>query len=197
MRYSWLRELLKARSFLEELGFNHGDMAVRNLAVDSTNRLKLFDFGSATTKDHYDYAADLKRDHFGLATCIHYILTGVEPFADITSAQKVRHIENRLLEGHGPIAAGGEILKDVIQAGWTGQAASSTFCEVQARVEAEIGARDEGKSTEPSHEHYRRLESRCAVWLMLAIPDQRWMNPSDYCKVSRGKVYEVEIEIWR
>ncbi|CZT50920.1 uncharacterized protein RSE6_11994 [Rhynchosporium secalis] len=83
IRHRWIRELLEGIRWLEELGFTQGDMAVRNLAVDSSNHLKLFDFGSATTKDHYDFAADVKRDHSGLATCLHYILTGVEPFANV------------------------------------------------------------------------------------------------------------------
>ncbi|KAL5315712.1 hypothetical protein ACEPPN_016582 [Leptodophora sp. 'Broadleaf-Isolate-01'] len=197
MRYSWVRDLLRARSFLEELGFNHGDMAIRNLAVDSANRLKLFDFGSATTKHHYDYAADVKRDHFGLATCIHYILTGVDPFANISSVQKVRHVENRLLEGRGTVGAGAEILTDVIQAGWTGQAASTTFCEVKTCVEAIIGVGGQEIASAHSEDHYQRLEYRCAEWLGMATPDQRWMNPDDYCATSRAKGYEVEMEIWR
>lgn len=77
-RYRYLKELLDGISWLEELGFTQGDMAVRNLGVDSTGRLKLFDFGSATLKGYYGYAADVKRDHFGLAICLHFILTGVD-----------------------------------------------------------------------------------------------------------------------
>jgi RIO-like serine/threonine protein kinase len=95
MRHRWIRDLVDVISWLEKLGFTHGDLAVRNLAVDSSNRLKLFDFGSATTNDHYDYTADVKRDHSGLATYLHYILTGVDPFANASSAQEVRQIENQ------------------------------------------------------------------------------------------------------
>lgn len=197
IRHRWVRELLDVISRLEELGFTHGDMAVRNLAVDSSNHLKLFDFGSATTNEHYDYAADVKRDHSGLATCLHYILTGVDPFRNVNSVQEVRQIESRLLAGRGTIEVGAEILTDVIQAGWTGEAAASKFSQVKERVEAIIGAADPENAPEASDEHYQRLESRCAEWLKRATPDQRWMDPEDYCAACRAKGYKVEMDIWR
>jgi len=197
MRHRWIRELIDAISWLEELGFTHGDLAIRNLSVDSAKRLKLFDFGSATTNDHYDYAADVKRDHSGLATCFHYILTGVDPFAKVDSAQEVRQIESRLLAGRGIIGAGAEALTDVIQAGWTGQAATTKFSQVKERVEAIMGATDLDIASETSEEHYQRLEFRCAEWLKKATLDQRWMNPEDYCAACRAKGYEVEMDVWR
>jgi len=198
MRHRWIRELVDVMSWLEEeLGFTHGDVAIRNLSVDSANRLKLFDFGSATTIDHYDYAADVKRDHSGLATCLHYILTGADPFANVDSVQEVRQIESQLLAGRGTIGAGAEALAEVIQAGWTGQAASTKFSQVKERVEAIIGAADPETASETSEKHYQRLESRCAEWLKRATLDQRWMNPDDYCAACRAKGYEVEMDIWR
>jgi hypothetical protein len=197
MRHRWIRDLIHAISWLEELGFTHGDLAVRNLSVNSANRLKIFDFGSATANDHYDYVADVKRDHSGLATYLHYILTGVDPFANVNSVQEIRQIESQLLAGRGTIGAGAEALSDVIQAGWTGQAASTKFSQVKERVEAIIGAADLDIASETSDEHYQRLESRCAEWLKGATLDQRWMNPDDYCAACRAKGYEVEMDVWR
>jgi hypothetical protein len=197
MRHRWTRELVDAISCVEELGFTHGDLAIRNLAVDSFNRLKLFDFGSAITNDHYDYAADVKRDHSGLATCLHYILTGVDPFANVNSVQEVRQIESQLPGGRGSIGAGAEALTDVIQAGWTGQAASTKFSQVKERVEAIIGVAGPETASKTSEGHYQRLESRCAEWLKRATLDQRWMDPDDYCAACRAKGYEAEMDIWR
>ncbi|KAH8732286.1 hypothetical protein GQ44DRAFT_697386 [Phaeosphaeriaceae sp. PMI808] len=162
MRYHWVRQLLDAVSWLEKLGYTHGDLAVRNLAVNSSNCLKLLDFGSASPTDHYDYAADTKRDHSGLATCLHFILTGIDLFAKVYSAQEVRQIESQLLGGCDTIEAGAEILADVIQAGWTGQTASTKFSRVKECVEAIIGVADTENASRTSEEHYRRLESRCA-----------------------------------
>jgi len=197
MRYRWVRELVDAISWLEELGFIHGDLAIRNLSIDSANRLKLFDFGSATTNDHYDYAADVRRDHSGLATCFHYILTGVDPFANVSSVLEVRQIESQLLAGRGIIGVGAEALTDIIQAGWTGKAASIKFSQVKKRVEAVIGAADPETVSKTSEEHYQRLESRCAEWLKRATLDPRWMDPHDYCAACRAKGHEVEMDIWQ
>jgi hypothetical protein len=139
----------------------------------------------------------MKRDHFGLATCLHYILTGVDPFANVYSALEVRQIEIQLLEGRGTIRAGAEILTDVIQAGWTGQAALTKFSQVKARVEAIIGTADLENVLETTEEHYQHLESRCAEWLTRTTPDQRWMNPEDYCAACMAKGYNVEMDMWR
>jgi hypothetical protein len=197
MRHRWARELVDAVSWLEELGFIHGDLAVRNLAVDSSNRLKLFDFGSATTSDHYDYIADVKRHHSGLSTCLHFILAGVDPFANLHSAQEVRRIESQLLAGHAPIGAGAEILSHIIQAGWTGKAGSTKFVQVKKRVETIIGLGDLGNPTDVPEEHYQRLASRCTEWLERATPDERWMNADDYCAACTAKGYKVKLDIWR
>jgi hypothetical protein len=111
--------------------------------------------------------------------------------------QEVRQIETQLLEGRGTVGAGAEILTDVIQAGWTGQAASTKFSQVKTRVEAIIGVAGPETASKTSEEHYQRLEARCAEWLKRATLDQRWMNPDDYCAACRAKGYEAEMDIWR
>ncbi|KAH0292383.1 hypothetical protein M436DRAFT_78985 [Aureobasidium namibiae CBS 147.97] len=45
-RLCWIRQLLRANAKIEELGYTHGDLAIRNMGVDKNNDLKLFDFGS-------------------------------------------------------------------------------------------------------------------------------------------------------
>jgi tRNA A-37 threonylcarbamoyl transferase component Bud32 len=115
-RHRWVRELLDFISRLEELGFTWGDMAVCNLAINSSNHLKFFDFGSAMTNDHYDDAADVKRDHSGLASRLHYILTRVDSFGNVNLVQEVRQTKSQLLAGCGTVRVGAEILTDVIYA---------------------------------------------------------------------------------
>ncbi|TAQ90621.1 hypothetical protein B7494_g1032 [Chlorociboria aeruginascens] len=56
------------------------DIAVYNLAVDSFNHLRLFDFG-------YDYAVGREKRPLGLVTCLHYILTKVDHFANVSAYQ--------------------------------------------------------------------------------------------------------------
>lgn len=197
IRHRWVTELLDGISHLEELCYIQGDLAVRNLGVDVFNRLKIFDFGSATTTDHYDYAADLKRDHFGLATCLHYILTGVDPFTNVSSALEARLVETQLTEGRGRIEAGAEILADVIQAGWTGESASTRFSQIKSRVEAIINIDNSESIPEHSGKHYQHLESRCVDWVQAATPDPRWIDPQECCAACVSKGYDVDMDSWR
>ncbi|TAQ85059.1 hypothetical protein B7494_g6614 [Chlorociboria aeruginascens] len=111
--------------------------------------------------------------------------------------QEVRQIETQLLEGRGTVGAGAEILMDVIQVGWTGQAASIKFSKVKERVEAIIGVGGPETASKTTEEHYQRLESRCAEWLKRVTLNQRLMNPNDYCAACKAKGYEVEMDIWR
>lgn len=199
-RHNWVRDLLNALSHLEELGFTHGDVAIRNLGIDSSKHLKLFDFGSSISRDHYDYAAEVKRDHFGLATCLHYILTGNDLFADVKSGEEARQVECRLREGRGIIGVGAEVLRDVIQDGWTGNFESIKFSRGREIVEGGIGAVDSrnvsgGLTT--SEEYYQQLESRSVEWLSGVELDERWMGPEDYCAACVAKAYDVDIDAWR
>lgn len=46
LRLRWIRQLLIAIAKIEELGYIHDDLAVRNMGVDKNDDLELFDFGS-------------------------------------------------------------------------------------------------------------------------------------------------------
>ncbi|KEY73687.1 hypothetical protein S7711_11421 [Stachybotrys chartarum IBT 7711] len=129
-RRRWALELLDAVSWLEAHGWADGDLAVRNLGVDGTNRLKVFDFGSAINSSHPDYANDVARDHFDLATCLHYILSGIDPFSTAHSYVEVKEIRIKLMDGHGGIAQGAEVLADIIEGGWTGRNSSTDFSQL-------------------------------------------------------------------
>ena len=196
-RHRWVRELVDALAWLEELGYTHGDLAIRNLGVDSSNCLKIFDFGSATSNVHCDYTIDVKRDYSALATCLHFILSGVDLFSNLHSAQEVRHVENQLLMGHGTIEPGAEILANIIQASWTEKMATTKFVELKKRVGIIIGEVNYDDISQTSMEHYRRLEARCEEWLKKTIFDERWMNLQDYCAALKTKGYEVDLNIWR
>ncbi|KAH8907733.1 hypothetical protein BR93DRAFT_562069 [Coniochaeta sp. PMI_546] len=196
-RHRWANELLSALSWLEHLGFAHGDLAVRNLAVDATKRLKLFDFGSAVPRDHYDYAADVKRDHFDLATCLHFILTGVDPFAEARSARDVAEVRKRLAEGRGSVEAGAEDLADVIQDGWTGRAGITAFGALAGRVAQSLGPAGADGRPGLSDDHYQRLKVRCVEWLNGATRNPLWLDAEQYCAACRARGYEVDMDMWR
>lgn len=196
-RRRWAKELLAALSWLECLGFTHGDLAVRNLAVDAAKRLKLFDFGSAVSRCHYDYAADVKRDHFDLATCLHFILTGIDPFSVARSAREVSEVRRCLMEGRASLGTGAETLAEVIQDCWTGRADTTTFSDLAKRVSQILGPTSPSDALELSGDHYRSLELRCARWLKSAKWNPQWMDAEQYCLACKTRGYEVDMDLWR
>lgn len=198
-RRRWVKELLSGISHLETLGFVHGDIAIRNLAVDSSNHLKIFDFGCARPDSDEAHAMNVERDHSHLATCIHDLLTRIDDRDDPRERATMRQIEENRRQGLATIGAGAEILAEVIQAGWTGQAAATTFSQVQERVEAILGATVSVSVPDRLQECNRvqRLEARCVVWLKNATTTPGWMSLDDYDKACRAAGFEVDMDIWR
>lgn len=193
----WALELLDAVSWLERNGWVHGDLAIRNLGVDGTNRLKLFDFGSAIPRSHSDYSNEMARDHFGLATCLHFILSGDDPFSRAQSYSEVREIQRILATGHGLIKPGAKILTDMIQDGWTGHASSLTFGQALQRAISKIKVLDQSIPLEQSDSHYRQLEARCRDWLDQAVRNPDWKNIKDYSLACEAAGHEVDLDVWR
>ncbi|EQL01885.1 kinase domain containing protein [Ophiocordyceps sinensis CO18] len=196
-RLRWVSELVAAVGWLEKLGFVHGDLAVRNLGIDTTQRLKLFDFGSATPCSHPDYSNDVGRDHFHLATCLHFILSGVDPFDHVSSHAEAVETRSLLESGQWKIAKGAEILADVIQDGWTGRTGSSTFGQLSSLVAEVVGTRDQGSIPALSESHYQHLECRCRDWLRRAERDPLWKAPDEYVLACRGVGHEADLDLWR
>jgi len=198
--YRWIRELLSAVSWLEELGWCHGQLEISKIGIDSANRLKLFGFTSVASNDSIQYALVAKADHSNLATCLHYLLDGVDPFSNVRGYSAIKELQSELLAGRGKIGAGAEALRDVIQAGWTGEAAGTKFSDVKERVEGIIGAVDPETSetlSVLSDEHYFRLEDRCVEWLGKATLDPKWMNLDEYYVVSTARGLELDLDVWR
>ncbi|KAJ4328911.1 hypothetical protein N0V84_000700 [Fusarium piperis] len=119
--HRWVLELLAAVSWLEKLGFVNGDLAVRNIGIDRANNLKIFDFGSAISRSHWDYANEIPRDRFNLSTCIHFLLSGVDPLADVQSRAEAVEIRGMLEAGRWKISEDACLLADIISDGWTGK----------------------------------------------------------------------------
>jgi len=177
MRHRWVRQLLSAVTWLETLGYTHGDMEIRNIRTDKSNCLKLFDFGTATRHDNEDFNSKIKKDHSGLATCIHFILSGVDPFARAQSIKELRRIVSELREGKGEIQPGAEILGDIIQAGWTGR---DMLLKLHGNVTNIIGPADLDDSIHSLDEGFTAMEAACVAWLQTAIPDPMWMSEAQY-----------------
>jgi hypothetical protein len=81
IRLNWIQQLLMALEWIEKLGYTHGDITIRNLGIDYNNQLKLFDFGSVMRCDDDNFHNQVLEDHFNLATCLHFLASGIDPLA--------------------------------------------------------------------------------------------------------------------
>lgn len=71
------------------------------MGIDTHNQLKLFDFGSITHCNDEGFSEQVLEDHFALATCIHFIASGVDPIAKANSHAEVKRIFSTLKDGRG------------------------------------------------------------------------------------------------
>lgn len=194
LRYRWIRHLLSAVVKLEELGYTHGDLTVQNIGIDDNDSLKLFDFGNATSKMDDSFQDTLKEDHSGLATCLYFLLSGVDPMANAKDWSEVRCIQRELCEGRYNIMSEAIILKGVIVDGWTGVAAHRTFDETRKIVVGIIGVGDDQNLS--ALKEFRAMEAVCVGWLNTATVESFWLTEEQYREKLKFLGYDVEEGIW-
>lgn len=132
-RYRWVIELCGAVAHLEALGYIHGDLAPRNIGTDSYS-LKLFDFGSAMYITDDGFGIMKSKEHSALATCIHFILSGVDPFDSVESVKGLHQLQRDFAEGRGEVHPNARVLEHVIQDCWTGRNATTTFATLHQEI---------------------------------------------------------------
>ena len=196
LRHRWVRQLMSAVTWLEGLGYTHGDLAVQNIGVDSNDCLKLFDFGASTSKTHHAFNHVAEKDRTGLATCIHFILSGVDPIASARDWEEVRHIKGELSGGRYPIAPEARDLGRIILDGWTGRSKARTFAEIRNEVEKIIGLGDDDVPCPLARKDFSALEAACVAWLETATVEPDWVAEDDYRAKWRALGYGVEEGIW-
>lgn len=117
-RLRWIGQLLRANAKIEELGYTHGDLAIRNMGVDESNDLKLFDFGSVHQRgdgiSHRFIEGDLSR----LASCLHFLLSGNDPLANIPDRKSLREVEVALENGTFAVDASARPVEDILRSCW-------------------------------------------------------------------------------
>lgn len=201
-RCNWALDLLSALSWLEKRGFVHGDLAVRNLGVDVRSQsLKLFDFGSAISCLHLDFSNDINRDHFDLATCLHFILAGVDPFAHVGSRQEATMTRHILETGQWKIAKDAEVIGGIIKDGWAGRHGSIKFSDLFDRVANALRiTRQHSRPTSPTmpaEDYYQELQSRCQDWLRNAQRNPLWKDADEYVAACRSVGHRAVLDDWR
>jgi serine/threonine protein kinase len=122
--FAWIKQIISAVAWLEELGYTHGDLKALNMGIDSHNQLRLFDFGSVRHRDDEGFAEQVVEDQFALATCIHFLAYSIDPIAKANSLIEVQQMINILKRGQGMVEEAAKDFDQVIQAGWTGKLSS-------------------------------------------------------------------------
>lgn len=69
------------------------------MGINENNQLRLFNFGSIRHRDKEGFYKQVLEDHFTLATCIHFLASGVNPVAKASSLAEVQRTFNILKEG--------------------------------------------------------------------------------------------------
>jgi len=119
LRGMWILELLDVVSFLEDLDYLHGDITIFNMGVDHENRLKIFDFGSAVHVSGGDFGHQILEDQFDLATCIFFLASGIDPFAEAQSFADLNRVRQDLQQCKYPFPAAAKRFQGVVEACWS------------------------------------------------------------------------------
>ncbi|KAE9983195.1 hypothetical protein BLS_004824 [Venturia inaequalis] len=187
--FVWIQQLLSALERLEELGYTHGDLKADNLGIDKHHNLRLFDFGSIIHYREEGFKEQVVEDHFKLATCIHFLASGIDPFANVNSYAEVKQITNSLRRGEGVVHSAASFFEETIQAGWTG-ATASNFSQLRESVASIIGSSD-------FDQEYVRPEVAIAYYDVSALEKQlSWLDKQEYCAAWKAIGFEVPHENW-
>ena len=98
---AWIKQLVSAVAWLENLGYTHRDLKVLNMGIDGHNQLQLFDFGSVRHCDDKIFAKQVAEDHFALAICMHFLASDIDLVAKANSRVKLQETLNMLKGGRG------------------------------------------------------------------------------------------------
>lgn len=120
LRETWILELLDVLSFMEQdLQYLDGDISIFNIGIGHDNRLKIFDFGSAVHKEDEDFEYQILEDQSNLATCIFFLASGIDPFAEVKCSADVHRVHRDLQEGRILFPARAARFQGVIEACWS------------------------------------------------------------------------------
>lgn len=93
---------------------------IESMGIDFNHRLMLFDFGSIVHREDVDFDEQILEDRFKLAACIHFLASGVDPFAKAESFTQLRQNIRDLKKGKGVVDEAAKDFEVIIQEHWTG-----------------------------------------------------------------------------
>ncbi|KAF2245093.1 hypothetical protein BU26DRAFT_522218 [Trematosphaeria pertusa] len=190
----WIQQLLSALEWLENLGYTHGDLKVHNMGIDENNRLRLFDFGSVRHRDDEGFYEQVLKDHFALATCIHFLASGVDPLAKANSIAELRRTFSILKGGQGVVEEAARDFEGVIQAGWMGvHRPAASFSQLRKAI-ASISGQINVNGAHQNDKSCPSLQLACDD--LVVEKDTRWMDEEDYRAACKADGFETLDNIW-
>lgn len=185
--FAWVKQLVSAVVWLENLGYTHGDIKIGNMGIDVHNQLRLFDFGSVMHCDGDGFSEQIADDQFALATCIHFLASGIDYLAKANSYAEVKNTIGVLQRGQGIVDEAAKCFEEIIQAGWTGAVSLQSSLK-RDMVNISNKAVDQHKNFLPE-EH---AEFNPSVF----EEDSQWMNEEAYRVAWQAEGYETPDDIW-
>ena len=180
---TWIRGLANGLSWLESLGYAHGDLRPSNILVDHSDQVKLCDFDATVeigkpllvatdpfcrVDENFDPPlAGHTSEQFAFASCVYNIRYGQIPFHDLDSPSRVQ----KLIKNELPSTADDLEYGNLIWACWHGEYASiqkvqqevasqkfSGACAVAEDVESSLGVERGGEGGEDDEMQMLRRE---------------------------------------
>jgi serine/threonine protein kinase len=169
----WIRQLVGAVAWLEELGYVHGDLRPGNIMLDRHQNIKVGDFDATVKrgdkllaftepfcKPSHDYdtlPAGPLTEQFSLGSCIYNIRFGHPPFDDLESPVRVK----RMAEGDFPQTSSDEQYGGIISACWRG-----TYNSIGA-IKLQVDQLQKNRDTDTTAMEYTGVDG-IESWCLLA-----------------------------
>lgn len=138
---------------------------------------------------------NMGRAHQRLASCLHYILTGIDPDEQAqqmghghhTQAERAQWRETVRRGGYA-IAPGAEPIADILHGAWALRATTGgggegmrAFAEVGRKVRGALGPVEDDGDLQPIRDvDVQLLEGRCREWLGAQEREPRWLGAREY-----------------
>ncbi|RSL47381.1 hypothetical protein CEP54_013414 [Fusarium duplospermum] len=176
LKNKWIRQLSSALSWLEHLGFAHGDLRPANIFLSQEEDIRLGDFdctvrigeklkagGGSFGKlfENYEFPnASPMTEQYSLGSCIYTLRFGHEPWHEIDEPQKVL----KLIRNEFPDASGDEVFGEIIQKCWHGK--YDSMRAVEREILIQLGMKEGGNDYAGVDEELSStLEAECEAFL--------------------------------
>ena len=167
-QFRWIKEIASATSWLESMGYFHGDLRPENILLDEAEHVKVCDFGRAqkrgckvevATYPFYRPGANVvagpSHEQFAFGSCIYTIRTGQVPYGQWETPEEFKKMYGALVRGEFPPTGDDGILGAVVTSCWHSdydsmedveaaieQAVSSIICEESSVVSLPLEEHD-------------------------------------------------------